>query len=131
MPRLFQRCNERSCVNRTNERGGYCPEHKTSNQRARQQSDRGHHWYGWAIWREVKEGFRLKYPERACVCQWLETGSDGVCGQTARIIDHVIPFRGSWELFIGGVDFDNLQGLCQRHHNQKTAEEGQEVAAPE
>ena len=40
----------------------------------------------------------------------------------ATVVDHVVPFRGSWDLFI---DAENLQSLCKYHHDQKTAQEQQ------
>jgi 5-methylcytosine-specific restriction endonuclease McrA len=129
--RLYQRCNERSCPNRTKNRGGYCLDHQKDNQRTRQQSDRGHKWYSTAHWQRVRNAFISKYPLRAVVCQAIDEFTGKMCGRPAKIIDHVIPFRGSWELFVGGVDFENLQGMCQACHNKKIAKEQQEVSNDE
>lgn len=38
----------------------------------------------------------------------------------ATVVDHVIPHKGDLQLFF---DKDNLQSLCVRHHNRKTARE--------
>ena len=35
-------------------------------------------------------------------------------------MDHVVPFRGDWQLF---VDPSNHQSLCKRCHDRKTAME--------
>jgi hypothetical protein len=126
--RLYQRCNERSCTNRTNNRGGYCDVHQKTNTVTQQQEDRGHAWYHLAVWRTTKRAFGMAQPERAHCCQAIIDPKTGErCLQPATICDHVIPFRGSWELFIGGENFSNLQGMCRLHHAQKTTAEGREV----
>ena len=127
MPRRFLKvCNEPGCSAYTRSAGGYCDAHQKDNQLTRQQSDRGHAWYHLAIWRTTKRAFQMSQPERAWVCQHVD--ADGLmCGQPARICDHVTPFRGDWFLFLGGFNFENLQGMCQEHHNQKTVSEGQPV----
>jgi 5-methylcytosine-specific restriction protein A len=38
----------------------------------------------------------------------------------ANVVDHIIPHKGDKALF---YDFDNLQSLCTRCHNRKTARE--------
>ena len=38
----------------------------------------------------------------------------------ATVVDHVVPHRGDWQLFI---DPANHQSLCERCHNRKTARE--------
>ena len=79
-------------------------------------------WYGLAIWRRVKAHFRASQPMKACVCQHRD--NNGVqCRRPASDIDHVQPHRGNWHLFLGGVNYENLQGLCHEHHSMKTARE--------
>jgi 5-methylcytosine-specific restriction protein A len=81
-----------------------------------------HGWYSLAIWARVKAGFRSKFPERAVICQAKD--DDGTqCRKPASEIDHIRPHRGDWFLFLGGVNYENLQGLCHEHHSQKTAAE--------
>lgn len=41
------------------------------------------------------------------------------CGQPASHINHIIPLREG-----GTNDMDNLEALCQSHHNQVTARGG-------
>ena len=44
------------------------------------------------------------------------------CGQPANIVDHITPIRNG-----GGIwDSDNLQGLCEKCHNKKSAKESNE-----
>lgn len=38
----------------------------------------------------------------------------------ATVVDHIVPHKGDEQLF---DDDANLQGLCERHHNAKTARE--------
>lgn len=82
-------------------------------------------WYNLAIWRRVKDHFRSTQPMRSVICQWPDpTRPFGICGRPATDIDHVIPHRGDWDLFVGGEGYSNLQGLCHAHHSEKTAREG-------
>lgn len=78
-------------------------------------------WYSGALWAKIKAAFKAKYPERALVCQWIENGIQ--CTRAATHTDHIVPHKGNWTLFCGGTDYDNLQGLCARHHSMKTAAE--------
>ena len=41
------------------------------------------------------------------------------CEQPTRECDHIVPLRDGGELF----DRRNVQGLCKKHHSEKTAEE--------
>ena len=86
-------------------RGGRCEKHA---QKYRQQSDqarpsaaeRGYD----AKWRRVRAQFLRKHPE----C--------GVCGAEATVVDHVLPLSQG-----GTNEWANLQPLCVRCHNRKTA----------
>ena len=40
----------------------------------------------------------------------------------ATDVDHIIPHRGDWGLFL---DYDNTQSLCHACHSRKTTKEGQ------
>ncbi len=54
----------------------------------------------------------------------LVLARDPVCRMCNRnpsvIVDHVLPHKGSWSLFL---DLKNLQGLCKEDHDKKTAKE--------
>jgi 5-methylcytosine-specific restriction endonuclease McrA len=125
--RLYQRCNERSCPNRTNNRGGYCDAHRESNQRTRQASDRGHALYSTVLWRDTKRGFQMNKPERAYVCQSIDPTTNEICGRRAKIVHHTIPHRGDIFIFMGGIDYEFLAGCCQACHNRETAREQKDV----
>lgn len=63
--------------------------------------------YG-AAWRRLRVSYLAAYP----YCQWPR------CQELATDIDHILP-RSQ-----GGTDlWDNLQGLCHKHHSSKTATE--------
>jgi 5-methylcytosine-specific restriction protein A len=42
------------------------------------------------------------------------------CGRLAEVVDHVIPHRGDFDLFL---DPGNHQALCKRCHDRKTRSE--------
>jgi 5-methylcytosine-specific restriction endonuclease McrA len=56
----------------------------------------------------VSREFLAEYP--ACV----------LCGQPAKVVDHITPHRGDEALF---WDKSNWQPLCWKHHSAKTLEE--------
>jgi 5-methylcytosine-specific restriction enzyme A len=124
MNRLPQRCREAGCGGRTTARNGRCEAHQSSADRrpSLPGRERWSGWYSLAIWQKVKAAFRARYPDRAIMCQHRD--ANGVqCHRPATDIDHVVPHRGDWQLFLGGVDYDNLQGLCKAHHSAKTVRE--------
>lgn len=116
------------CGNPTVRGSRWCEKHQTDNADTRKERARAHDenapwrkWYDLAIWQKIKAAFAARYPERALICQATENGRP--CGRPATVTDHIVPHRGNWELFVGGKDYANLQGLCNRHHSQKTAAE--------
>lgn len=64
--------------------------------------------YRTAAWRSLRKLQLEEYP----VCK-----SPG-CAHPASVVDHVIPHRGRNDLFF---DQANLQSLCKRCHDRKTA----------
>ncbi|HEV2522708.1 MAG TPA: HNH endonuclease signature motif containing protein [Candidatus Acidoferrales bacterium] len=126
MWRTARTCAEPGC-GLANVRGTrFCEKHQAENYETRKAHDRNKNepwraWYGWAIWERTKTHFRATYPERALLCQHIENGVQ--CKEFASEIDHIIPHRGNRDLFLGGVNYSNLQGLCHAHHSQKTAKE--------
>lgn len=69
-------------------------------------------WYGWAVWRNLRTLVLARDP--ICV----------LCNRApATDADHKVPHRGNWFLFCGGVNMENLQGLCSSCHSEKTARE--------
>jgi 5-methylcytosine-specific restriction protein A len=127
--RLPQRCNEPGCNERTTARGGYCTAHQNDNCRTRRHRDAvaeesWRRWYSLAIWQRIKANFRARFPERAALCQTVDELTGERCAKPATDIDHIKPHRGDWNLFCGGIDYENLQGLCRAHHSKKSAREG-------
>jgi 5-methylcytosine-specific restriction protein A len=82
-----------------------------------------HRWYDLAIWETIKKHFRATQPERAIRCQAQDAQTGQQCNRPATDIDHVKPHKGDWHLFCGGINYENLQGLCHQHHSEKTASE--------
>jgi len=73
-----------------------------------------HRLYAKAAWRGPC-GVRLAKLRRDPLCEVLG------CHRPATVVDHRVPHRGNWDLFIGGNDMENLTSLCKPHHDQKTA----------
>jgi 5-methylcytosine-specific restriction enzyme A len=101
----------------------WCEKHAADNYvtRARQKYDREerppwHSWYGLVAWKRLVEITRHN-PQHA-LCEWIENSVR--CNQPTAEIDHIIPHRGNWQLFMNPK---NLQGLCKRHHSMKTSRE--------
>ena len=93
----------------------YCPKHKPkdASRRSAQAAD-WHKWYGLPIFKDrLRPEQLLREPFcRACAIRGVRT--------RATDVDHVIPHRGVWALFI---DPNNLQSLCHSCHSRKTAAE--------
>lgn len=112
-------CRAPGCPNKQVE--PYCATHKKNSTHA-QGRPFWDAWYSSAHWKRIKAAFLAACPERAAFCQWVENGV--ACHRLAVVVDHVQPHKGNWNLFCGGVGYENLQGLCARHHSMKTASEG-------
>lgn len=104
-------CSKPGCSVLTRE--GYCPEHKPV-KAARRESAQWHDWYNKSIWTDdLRPAQLMRQPFcRVCLDRGFRT--------RATVVDHVIPFRGNWALF---VDPNNHQSLCKRCHDRKTAQE--------
>ena len=59
-------------------------------------------------WKQLRTIFLAEHP----VC------SVPGCGKPATVVDHVLAHRGEEAMFF---DTTNMQALCKRHHDQKTA----------
>lgn len=104
-------CRHPGCPELTRE--GYCPAHKPA-KAPRRSSAQWHGWYGLDVWRnDLRPTQLLREPFcRECAKAGRRT--------PATRVDHVKPHRGDWALF---TDRANLQSLCERCHNAKTARE--------
>lgn len=109
-------CNHAGCGVLTRE--GWCAKHKPREQR---KASAGYHgWYILPIWTErLRPAQLLREPFcRECARQYPP--SDPRHRTPATVVDHIIPHCGEWDVFI---DPDDLQSLCKRHHDIKTAQE--------
>ena len=102
-------CNNPGCSALTRE--GYCPKHKPA-KAARHDSAQWHGWYSRKIWTDDLRPAQLMRDPFCCHCR-----ARGI-RQRASVVDHRVPFRGDWDLF---VDPSNHQSLCKRCHDRKTA----------
>lgn len=109
-------CNHAGCGVLT--RDGWCNKHKPREQR---KASAGYHgWYMLPIWTDrLRPAQLLREPFcRECARQYPP--SDPRHRTPATVVDHVVPHCGDWDVFI---DPDDLQSLCKRHHDIKTAQE--------
>ena len=104
-------CRHPGCPELTRE--GYCPSHKPA-KAPRRSSAQWHGWYGLPIW---KNDLRPTQLLREPFCRECAKAGRRVW---ATDVDHVVDHKGNWNKFI---DRDNLQSLCERCHNAKTARE--------
>ena len=104
-------CRHPGCAELTRE--GYCTKH-VPKRAARRESAEWHSWYSKRIWTDdLRPAQLLREPFcRECAKQGRRV--------RATVVDHIVPFRGLWALF---VDPANHQSLCKRCHDQKTARE--------
>ena len=104
-------CRRPGCSALTRE--GYCPTHKPK-PAARRESAEYHAWYSLSVWTDdLRPTQLLREPWcRECAKRGIRT--------RATVVDHVEPHRGEWARFI---DRSNLQSLCKRCHDRKTAQE--------
>lgn len=124
MPRFLKVCNRAGCPNTTRNRFGYCDVCAAARKERTAQTDTAsQNWYSLKIWADTKAAFRMTFPEKALICDGVNPIDGEPCRKIATEIDHVIPFRGSWFLFLGGINFENLNGLCRECHGRKTAGE--------
>lgn len=102
-------------------RSGYCPKHKPQDAAARSKEAAGWHgWYNKPIFRD-----RLR-PDQLLREPWCRICATKGLRVRATDVDHIVPHRGDWALF---VNPRNLQSLCHSCHSRKTAAEMREEAA--
>ena len=115
-------CRNRQCKATTNNKTGYCedcqPVHKRREKAVRQEYNKRRDpqtikWLNSA--RYIKT--RKNYLNRNPLCKRCSTMLNPVL---ATILDHITPHRGDSDLF---WDVGNVQGLCKRCHDRKTASE--------
>lgn len=109
-------CNELGCKNIAT-RGSKCDIHYQEPVRDYKQEKaakpRHDSWYSDPRWRRIRAVHLKREPLCAdCMARGTLT--------PASIVDHIIPHLGNWQTF---TDHNNLQSLCKRCHDQKTARE--------
>ena len=104
-------CRHPGCQALTRE--GYCPAHKPD-KAPRRRSAEYHGWYSLSIWTgDLRPAQLMREPFcRECAKRGIRT--------RAAVVDHIVPHRGDWALFI---DPGNHQSLCKSCHDRKTARE--------
>ena len=109
-------CQKPGCCALTRE--GYCQAHKPR-KAPRRESAQWHNLYSLPIWKDdLRPSQLLREPFcRACAAQGKRV--------RATVADHIVPHRGDMKLF---TDRRNLQSLCKRCHDRKTAGEMAERA---
>jgi len=113
MPYKPQRpCRQPGCPHLTNDKTGYCEQHKPAQQHL-QDTQRGNaNERGYTYrWHKVSRLYLQTHPLCA---ECLKEGHT----TAASVVDHIIPHKGNQSLF---WDESNWQSLCRLHHDQKTA----------
>lgn len=118
----LRQCNHRGCPELTRE--GWCPKHKP--REVRKLSANYHDWYGRKIWTDNLRPLQLLREPFCRECARQYPADDPRHRTPATVVDHIVPHRGDWALF---VDESNLQSLCKRHHDAKTAAEMRQIGA--
>ena len=99
-------CSYRSCPSSAT-RSGLCKKHYNQLDKQRgTSSERGYNWR----WHKSTVLYLNDHP----LCKVCE--AEGRV-EPARVVDHINPHRGDYTRFWAE---DNWQGLCFRHHNEKT-----------
>lgn len=103
--RNLKPCKHFGCMALTNNKSGYCEEHRSDRDRFRKSSrERGYD----SRWAKYSKWFLVHNP----IC--------AICSRAATVVDHIIPHKGNYELF---WDPKNHQPLCKHCHDVKTATE--------
>lgn len=108
-------CRVPACPNTTQNRSGFCDDHKHYELIAKREYDRRRpsaHIRGYNYkWQKYRKSFLKANPLCAeCITKGQVTA--------ATVVDHITPHRGDQVLF---WDTANHQPLCKRCHDQKTA----------
>ena len=106
-------CRHPGCPSLTTD--GWCDRHRPAPRQAERKASAAYHgWYSKPIWvKRLRPAQLMREP----FCR--ECGKRGF-RTPAVVVDHIVPFRGDWELFVSS---GNHQSLCKYHHDQKTARE--------
>lgn len=109
-------CKHAGCSALT--RDGWCPKHKPKYRRG--SSAEYHKLYLLPIWTDKLRPEQLLREPFCRECARQYPPDDPRHRTKATVVDHIVPHRGDWALF---VDPSNHQSLCKYHHDQKTMRE--------
>lgn len=106
-------CREPGCPHRAIEGVGVCSHHEHKRRARTEQARPNAYQRGYdRRWAKLRLLVLRRYP----ICRLPE------CYAVATEVDHIVPKAQ------GGDDsMDNLQGLCKRHHSQKTMRESNDT----
>lgn len=112
-------CRRPGCAALT--RDGWCDKHRPRMER--KASAKYHAWYSLPIWVDRLRPAQLAREPFCRECARLYPATDPRHRAEATVVDHIVAHEGNWTLFTAQ---DNLQSLCKRHHDMKTAQEQRE-----
>lgn len=112
-------CRRPGCAELT--RDGWCAKHRPRMER--KASAEYHSWYSLPIWTDRLRPDQLAREPFCRKCAQLYPSTDLRHRTEATVVDHVVAHEGDWQLFASP---GNLQSLCKRHHDSKTAQEQRE-----
>lgn len=111
-------CSQRACPKLTIPGTRYCADHQDKDNERRKQYDRMsrpeyHAWYSTGCWRRTRALYLSSHP--LCV-ECIKRGRV----TPSAVVDHIEPHKGDLVKF---WDVNNLQSMCKRCHDRKTASE--------
>lgn len=119
--RAFRPCAHAGCRELTRE--VYCARHRPRDIARRSVAAAvWHTWYALPIWRDdLRPAQLLREPFcRSCAARARRENLPHLLRVPATDVDHIVPHRGDWKLFIAP---GNHQSLCHACHSRKTAAE--------
>jgi 5-methylcytosine-specific restriction protein A len=111
-------CSKPGCNRYADKGNAYCIDHKPQEDRVYKPYEA---WYARGLWIATRSHKLMESPLcEECLRKGIQT--------KAAEVDHIIPHRGDWSLFIR---YSNLQSLCTSCHSEKTrAENAQRKRKP-
>lgn len=113
-------CEEGRCPNIA-VTGMFCAAHQNSTARKAKQLHPNDKWYARAAWKGPY-GVRRYKLLRNPICEYVsEKNVPCACkADDVHHIDGTWKEKGDWQLFLGGINMENLMALCKAHHSEIT-----------
>ena len=102
---------------------GYCDAHRPRGDRRSEEAQSWRWMYQTDEWKLDLRPAQLLREPFCRECARLYPPGDPRHRTPATVVDHIVPHCGDWDMF---TDEGNLQSLCKRHHDIKTAQEQRE-----